>query len=93
MNNNTSILAVKVIPNAPKNSLLGWEEDRLRVKIQAVPDQGKANAALIDYLASLLNIPKSNISLLSGKTSRLKRLAIVGISQDELRKKLEGMSD
>ncbi len=82
------MLLVKVTPNASKNEIQGWEEGRLRIKIQEIPDRGKANAALITYLAKLLKIPKKNILLVSGETSRLKRLKIEGINESELREKI-----
>lgn len=72
----TTILTVKVIPNATKNKIDGWKEGVLRIRIAAVPDKGKANAALIAYLAEILEIPKSAIRILSGESSRIKRVLI-----------------
>lgn len=67
---------VKVIPNAPQNRIEGFHNNILKVKIQAPPDKGKANQALIDFLAETFHIPKSKIEILSGHTSRLKKLKI-----------------
>ena len=72
-------LAVKVTPNARRNEIVGWEEQRLKVKIAAVPEKGEANQELIKFLAKWLLIPKSQIKLLSGEASRHKRLLIRGI--------------
>lgn len=74
-------LRVKVTPNARSNEILGWEEDRragslLRVRLQAPPVDGKANKALVTYLAKELGLAKSSLTLLKGQSSRLKLLEI-----------------
>lgn len=83
------ILSVKVIPNASKNEILRWEEGRLVIKIQGVPEKGKVNANLIAFLAKTLGIAKSQIEILSGETSRLKRLNIKGVSLEQIHGILE----
>lgn len=50
----------------------------LRVRVSAVPDKGKANAAVAALLAKALGVPKSAVSVVSGETNRLKTLAVVG---------------
>ena len=50
----------------------------LRVRVKAVPDKGKANAAVVGLIAKALGVPKSAVSVVSGETARLKTLAIVG---------------
>ncbi len=50
----------------------------LRVRVKAVPEKGKATAAVIALLAKALGVPKSAITLTSGDTARLKTLAILG---------------
>ncbi|MES2345761.1 MAG: DUF167 domain-containing protein [Chlamydiota bacterium] len=77
-------LAVKVIPKSSKNELIGWENDALKIRLRAIPEKGQANAALITFLAELLDIAQSQITLTHGETSRLKRLIITGISQEQL---------
>ena len=56
------------------------------IKIRGVPEKGKVNENLIAFLAETLKIAKSQIEIVSGETSRLKRLEIKGISADELKK-------
>lgn len=70
------ILMVKVLPNAHKNSIEGMKDGVLKVRIKAPPDKGKANEELISFLAETLQISKSQISLISGHSSRLKKLKI-----------------
>ena len=50
----------------------------LRVRVNAVPDKGKANAAVAALLAKALGVPKSAVSVVSGETARMKTLAVVG---------------
>lgn len=72
------ILLVKVAPNSSKNSIEGFQGDILKIKLNAQPDKGKANDELIKFLAKTFAIPKSRIQILSGQTSRLKKLEIDG---------------
>jgi uncharacterized protein YggU (UPF0235/DUF167 family) len=50
----------------------------IRVRVTAVPDKGKANAAVTVLLAKALGVPKSAISVVSGETARLKTIAVAG---------------
>ena len=63
----------------------------LRLRVTAVPDKGKANAAVIALLATALDIPKSAIELVSGETSRIKLLAIAG-NGPALAARLDGLA-
>lgn len=71
-------LALKVSPGAKRSELLGWEEDYpgvgrvLRLRIAAPPVEGKANKAVLEFLAAKLCLPKSALSLLHGSSGRLK---------------------
>ena len=89
-------LAIKATPNARKNEILGWENDPiagrvLKVKIAAPPVEGKANKAIISFLASELGLSKSAVSLEKGETGRIKRFELTG-NEDHLRQKLETYS-
>jgi uncharacterized protein (TIGR00251 family) len=70
-----------VTPNAAKNQIIGFEEGVLRVRIRGVPEKGRVNEELIAFLAQVLKIAKSRIQILSGHTSRIKRLKIEGLEQ------------
>ena len=80
------ILIVKVVPNSKKNSIEGFKEGVLKVKIQAPPDKGKANDELIEFLAELLRIPKSRIQIISGQSSRMKKVEIQGETEESFRR-------
>ena len=78
-------LIVHLIPKASHNKIEGWALDGegrkvLRVKVTAVPEDGKANEALLKLLSKTLHVPKSRISFLRGETSRVKYMEIEGIS-------------
>ena len=78
-------LHLRVTPNAGLDRIDGFEtrDDGatvLRVRVKAVPDKGKANAAVIALLARMLGVPKSAITLVSGDTARQKTLHIAGDS-------------
>ena len=70
------VIQVKVIPNSSKCCCEGWKEGVLRVRVPASPEKGKANAQLIEVLAEFFDTAKSNISILSGHSSRNKRVQI-----------------
>ncbi len=76
------IIACKVIPKAHKSEVVGWDAGVLKVRLAAVPEKGKANDELIRLLADQLGIAKSRITLISGDTSRQKRVRIEGMSED-----------
>jgi uncharacterized protein (TIGR00251 family) len=66
------LLDIKVTPGASKNEILDVREGRLRVKIAAAPEDGKANAELVSFLAKTLGIAKKDIAIIRGEKSRLK---------------------
>jgi uncharacterized protein (TIGR00251 family) len=69
-------VVIAVMPNAKKTEVAGVHGDALKVRLHAPPVDGKANEALIRYLAARLILPKSAITLLHGQTARRKLLAI-----------------
>ncbi|MCK5340508.1 MAG: YggU family protein [Desulfobulbaceae bacterium] len=78
-------LTVHVQPKASRNRIIGLHGDALKISITAPPVEGKANKAIISFLAGLFHIPKSAITLKSGQQSRTKRFLLSRISPDEVR--------
>jgi|SaaInlStandDraft_3_1057020.scaffolds.fasta_scaffold100654_2 uncharacterized protein len=78
------ILTVKVIPKAKKTEVVGVEGDVCKIRVAAIPDKGKANAALIRFLAKKLGIRQNEITVIRGHTSRLKQLTIASLSREEI---------
>ena len=82
------IVPVKAIPNAPRNEVVGWLGDALKVKIHAPPVEGRANDALCEFLAEALGVPRRAVTVRHGNASRQKMLHISGLTRDELRARL-----
>jgi uncharacterized protein (TIGR00251 family) len=80
--------AVKLHPRALKNAVTGELGDALKLSLTAPPVEGKANAACIEFLATLLKVPRSSVTIASGLSSRRKVIRVSGISVDEVRKRL-----
>ncbi len=77
------ILSVRVIPRSSKSRIDGRRGDALLVRLAAPPVDGAANEALIDLLAREFQRPKRDITILSGQSSRDKRIDIAGLSETE----------
>jgi uncharacterized protein (TIGR00251 family) len=69
-------LNLKVTPGASKTEILDVRDGRLRVRVAAAPEDGKANAALISFFAKLTLCAKNKISVVSGEKSRLKTITL-----------------
>lgn len=72
-------IPVKVIPNAPRNEVVGWLGEALKIKLKAPPVEGRANAALCESLAEWLDVPVRGVTLLQGATSRQKVVQVEGM--------------
>jgi uncharacterized protein YggU (UPF0235/DUF167 family) len=79
---------VKVIPNAPRTAVAGWLGDALKVRVQAPPVEGRANAALCAGLAQLLGLPGAAVSVARGTTASRKLLRIQGLDVATVRQRL-----
>ncbi len=80
--------AVKVHPRAKKNAITGEVGDALKVSLTAPPADGKANEACIEFFAKLLNLPRSSVTIAAGQTSRNKVIRVAGLSDEEVRRRL-----
>ncbi|WP_019220738.1 DUF167 domain-containing protein [Bartonella senegalensis] len=94
---NSVILFVYLIPKASVDKIMGIEckddgRRHLVIRLRAIPENGKANKALIKFLAKQWRIPSSYISLKSGGTSRYKQLYFSGYLE-KLRKILQSLED
>lgn len=70
------ILTVHVKPNSRKNSIEWIDEDTLKVSVTAVPEDGKANKAVIELLADEIKLPKSQIEIVRGLTTKIKHVKV-----------------
>lgn len=81
-------IPVKVTPRASRSEIVGWADGRLRVRIAAVPADGRANAALEALLADALGVRKTAVNVVGGHTSPRKRVEIVGLDRAEVERRL-----
>lgn len=75
-------------PGASRDSVVGWLDDALKLRVRAQPEKGKANSAVLSLLAELLQIPATRLRVVSGGASRTKMIEIDEMSGAELREKL-----
>ncbi len=80
--------AVKVIPRASKNQIAGIEGDAVKIRLNAPPVEGKANAALIGFLAEMLEVPRASVELVLGQTSRRKVVRVRGCTEKQIEEKM-----
>ncbi len=82
-------LAVRAQPGAKKTAIAGiygaGDSAQLKVAVQAPPIEGRANEALIKFLAATFNLPKSSVELISGDLSRAKVFLLCGAKLDSIR--------
>ncbi len=73
-------LRLHIQPGAKKTEVVGMHGEALKIRLAAPPVDGKANACLIQFLAEKLGVAKSAVVLLSGDTSRAKRVHVSGLT-------------
>lgn len=78
-----TLLTVKVIPQAHTNEILSFEGDVLKVRLKAKAEKGKANEELIRFLAKEFDLKPYEIELMTGHTTRTKRLRLA-LTAEEL---------
>jgi uncharacterized protein (TIGR00251 family) len=81
-------LELKIIPNAPRNEVVGWLGSALKVKVHAPALEGRANDELLDFLAAKLGVHRRDLTLLRGDKSRQKVVQIAGLDAAELKRRL-----
>ncbi len=80
---------VKVQPRARRNAIVGELGDALKIALTAPPVDGRANEACIEFLANLLRLPRSLITIVAGQSSRNKVVQITGTTIEYVRSKLQ----
>ena len=79
-------LSIHVVPDAKIDKIVGEHGGAIKIKLRAPPVEGKANAALISFLADRLKIPAQTVVLLRGQKSRDKLVRIDGLSEEDVRR-------
>ena len=83
-----TLIDLRVIPRSPKNLVGGVRDHRLLVRVTAPPVEQAANAAVVAVIADVLDVPKGQVRLATGQTSRNKSVAVAGLSMAEVRQRL-----
>lgn len=73
-------LEVIVSPRASRTRIMGVHDDRLKIQLAAPPAEGKANAALVRFLAEILDVPKAQVEIVGGASSTRKSLRLVRVT-------------
>jgi len=80
--------AIRVQPRASRNAISGEMGDALKLALTAPPVEGKANEACVEFLANLLKVPRSSVTIASGESSRNKVIRITGLSAGQVEQRL-----
>ncbi len=71
---------VRVHPRAKKNAITGELGDALKLSLTTPPIEGRANEACIEFFAKLLKVPRSSVTIASGRSSRNKTVGVAGVT-------------
>ena len=82
-------IKIKAVPGSSRSRIAGLLDDALKVNIAAVPEKSKANKELIRFLAKLLNLPKSAVTITAGLHDARKKVHISGITAEKLLQRLK----
>ena len=81
-------ISLVVYPNAARNEIAGFADGVWRVKVSEPPVKGKANKELITFLSRCLDVGKDRLCIIKGHTARNKVIAIEGLNQAEVMRRL-----
>lgn len=82
------VVPVHVQPRAAKTEVAGLHGDAIKIRLKAPPVEGAANDELIRFLAKKLGVPRHAVRIVSGATSRTKRVSVDGIELPEVMNRL-----
>ncbi len=84
-NNESITFTVRVAPRASKSEIIGERDGAVKVRLSSPPVDGAANAELIKLLAKRFGVARSDVRIISGETSKTKRIRIDGVTAAQLR--------
>lgn len=82
-------IALTVSPGAARSEIVGRHGDGWKVRVAAAPDRGRANDALVEFLAETLRLPQNRVRISSGYTSRRKLVEVDGLDEGEIERRLD----
>lgn len=78
------VIQVQVLPRSSRTGVVALQGDALKIKLTSPPVDGAANKTCRDYLAKLFGVGKGQVSIISGETSRKKRILITGAAINDV---------
>jgi len=88
MTGESALLSIRVQPRAKRDEVVGERAGAIVIRLKAPPVDGKANAALIEFIANAANLPRSRVEIVRGATAREKVVRVAGIAEKDLRRAL-----
>ena len=83
------LLRLHVVPGAGRTAVVGRHGDAVKVRVAAPPERGRANEASLALVAATFGVPSGQVELVSGPSSRVKRVRVTGVEADDVRRLLE----
>ena len=83
-----AVVTVRVIPRAGRTHVAGTRHDALLIRVAAAPVDDDANQTLMELLRTILRVPRSRLELRSGRRTRLKRVRVIGLDAETVRRRL-----
>jgi uncharacterized protein len=80
----SATLCVRVTPRSGKEGVAGFEGGVVRIRLNAPPVEGKANDALVRFLAKAVGVPKNRVTLVTGERGRSKVVRVAGVTREAL---------
>jgi uncharacterized protein (TIGR00251 family) len=84
----TARLQLRVSPGAKRSAIVGRHGAAWKVRVNAAPEDGKANAAVVKLLADTLSLRERDVEIVSGHASRDKTVALAGVRPEEIERRL-----
>lgn len=84
------MLSLYVQPRGGQNAIVGLHGEAIKLRLSAPPVDGKANKAIIAFFAKSLKIPKSAVTIKSGLQSRMKKILLSGVDEEQVRALIKG---
>lgn len=89
--NGDLLLKIHIQPNASKTRVIGLHGDRLKIGIAAPPVDGKANAEIVRFIAKVFHLPKRQLKIKTGLSSRQKTVLVCGLSRLEVQTQISSL--
>ena len=83
---------LRVLPGAGRSAIVGRHGTGWKVRVAAAPERGRANAELLRLLATVLDVPSQRLTIVAGRQSRTKSVAVEGLDLGELEQRLDAAS-